>query len=266
MAAERDPVRVHLPLAEERLDDVVGRDHGADGGVRRRQTLCAEDQVRADVIQLRPEPRAETAEPGDDLVGAEQDPVTVADLPDTAPVARGRGERAAGVLDGLHDHHRDRLRACLHDRRVEVVEKERGERLLALVRRAVVAIRIAHVHDVGHERLERRAQRGDAVDRERAHRRPVVRETARDRLPAALAARLVVLARELPGRLHRLRAAGDEEHAVEVARRQLRDLVRELDRPRVRVRPVGVERQLAHLGERGLPHLLAVRVADLDRE
>jgi hypothetical protein len=32
------------------------------------------------------------------------------------------------------------------------------------------------------------------------------------------------------------------------------------------VRPVGVERQLAHLRRRGLPHLLAVRVADLHRE
>ena len=76
----------------------------------------------------------------------------------------------------------------------------------------------------------------------------------------------MVLARELPRRLDRLRSAGDEEDAIEVARRQLRDLVRELDRARMRVRPVRVEGQLAHLLERGLPHLLAVRVADLYRE
>ena len=83
---------------------------------------------------------------------------------------------------------------------------------------------------------------------------------------AALAARLVVLARELPRRLDRLGAAGDEEDAVEVAGRERRDLVRELDRARMRVRPVRVEGQLAHLLERRLPHLLAVGVADLHRE
>ncbi len=54
--------------------------------------------------------------------------------------------------------------------------------------------------------------------------------------------------------------------AVEIARRERRHLLRKLDRARMRVRPVRVERQLAHLLERGLPHLLAVRVADLHRE
>ena len=48
--------------------------------------------------------------------------------------------------------------------------------------------------------------------------------------------------------------------------RQPRELGRELDRARMRVRPVGVEGQLAHLRERGLADLLAVRVADVDRE
>jgi hypothetical protein len=42
--------------------------------------------------------------------------------------------------------------------------------------------------------------------------------------------------------------------------------VRELDRARVRVRPVRVERQLAHLLERGPADLVAVRVADVDGE
>src|SRR4029079_2150517 len=83
---------------------------------------------------------------------------------------------------------------------------------------------------------------------------------------ALRAARLVVLARELPCRLDGLRAAGDEEDAVQVARRERGDLVCELDRARVRVRPVGVEGQLPHLLERGLPHLLPVAVADVDGE
>jgi hypothetical protein len=96
----------------------------------------------------------------------------------------------------------------------------------------------------------------------------VVGDPPRDRLELAVLAiaRDVVLTRELPGRLDRLRPAGDEEDAVELARRQVGHRLRELDRARVRVRPVRVERQLAHLLERGLADLLAVAVADVDRE
>ena len=76
----------------------------------------------------------------------------------------------------------------------------------------------------------------------------------------------MVLPRELPGRLDRLGAARDEEDPVQVAGRELGDDVGQLDRPRVRVRPVGVERQLAHLLVRGLADLVPERVADLHRE
>ena len=113
-----------------------------------------------------------------------------------------------------------------------------GELGLRLLRRTVVAVRVVDVERVGDERLERRLQRGDAVDGERAHRRPVVGDPARDRLPAALAARGVVLARELPGRLDRLGASRAEEDAVEVAGSDRGDLGGELDRARVRVVPV----------------------------
>ena len=94
----------------------------------------------------------------------------------------------------------------------------------------------------------------------------MVGEATAHGLPATLASREVVLARELPCRLDRLGAAGDEEDAVEVARREGRDLGRELDRPRMRVRPVGVEGQLAHLLVCRLADLVAVGVADLHRE
>jgi hypothetical protein len=115
------------------------------------------------------------------------------------------------------------------------------------------------VTHLGDERLERRADRRDPVDRKRAERRSVVRDVARDRLVPAgarpccggddrvvvdlgllgtrsragrdqaaralLAARRVVLPRELPGGLDRLRAARAEEDAVQVARRERRDLL-----------------------------------------
>ena len=190
------------------------------------------DQVRADVVAVGGEPGADAAEAGDHLVGDEQDAVAVADRADALEVAGGRRERAAGVLDGLHDHQRDRLRAGLDDRRLEVVEQERGELLLGLGGRAVVAVRVADVDHVGDERLEGGAQRGDAVDRERAQRGAVVGEAAGDGLPAALAAGGVVGAGELPGGLDGLGAAGDEEDAVQVARGERR-------RPRRRARSRG---------------------------
>src|SRR5262249_2859203 len=52
----------------------------------------------------------------------------------------------------------------------------------------------------------------------------------------------------------------------EVARREFRHLCRQLDGPRVRVRPGRVVGQLPHLLERRLPHLLAEPVADVHRE
>ena len=184
------------------------------------------------------------------------------------PVARGRREGAAGVLHRLHDHHRDRLGAEGLDPDLEVLEQQRRELLLGLLLRPVVAVRVADVGDVGDERLERGAQCRDPVDGERAHRRAVVRDRPRDRLPPALRllAGGVVLARELPRRLHRLRAARAEEDPVQVARRELGDGRGQLDRAGMRVRPVRVEGQLLHLVVRRLADLVAERVADVDRE
>ncbi len=88
-------------------------------------------------------------------------------------------------------------------------------------------------------------------------------ECRRERLPAPS---LVVLPRELPRRLDRLGAAGAEEDAVQIPGRERRDLRRQLDRARMGVRPVRVERQLAHLLERRLADLVAERVADVDGE
>jgi hypothetical protein len=128
--------------------------------------------------------------------------------------------------DGLGPHREDRL--------LELGEEELRELGLGLLRRAVVAVRVRDVAHLGEQRLERRANRRDAVDRQSAHGRPVVGDVARDRLVAArrhegrrddrvvvdlgllragagarrdeptdvlLAARRVVLARELPRRL-----------------------------------------------------------------
>jgi hypothetical protein len=113
------------------------------------------------------------------------------------------------------------------------------------------------------ERLERRSQRGHAGRGQRPHRGPVVGELAGDQLDARRVALSGVIGLgELPRRLDRLRAAGGEEHTVEVARREAGDARGELDRARVSVAPVRVETELLSLLRGGLPELSAA-VADV---
>ena len=110
------------------------------------------------------------------------------------------------------------------------------------------------------------AQRRDARGRERAERGAVVGDLAADELDLArVAGPLVVGARQLDRRLHRLRAAGGEEDAVQVARRQRGDPRGQLDRPRVRVAPDREEVELGDLPRRGLAQLRPP-VAGVDAE
>ena len=246
MAAERDAVQVVLAALDEGLGHAVGDQQRAERRVAARQALRARDQVGLVAVALAAEPLAEPAEAADHLVGDLQDAVGVADLAHAAVVLRMRRERAARVLDGLHDHHGDGLGPLLLDRLGDLVGAR--ERALAGLRAvlAAVAVRVGDVADAVDERLERRADRRDARDRERAHGRAVVGDLARDDLaPHRLAVGRVVLARQLPGRLDRLGAAGDEERAVDAGRREIGEPGGELGRGRVRERPVRVVRQLA---------------------
>ena len=183
----------------------------------------------------------------------------------------------------------DRLGIHLQDRPLELVEQKGRELLLRLLRRSVVAVGVAHVPHLGDERLERRAERLDAVDRQGPKGRTVVGDVAGDRLVLVArrgAADLTrnhlagldafhllrapthreVLPRQLPRRLHRLGAARDEEDPIEVTRRQRRNLGRQLDRARMRVRPIRIERQLPHLRKRRPADLLPKAVTEVDRK
>ena len=94
----------------------------------------------------------------------------------------------------------------------------------------------------------------------------MVRDVAADHLVAVrLADRLEVLARELPRRLDRFAAAGGEEHALEVAGREIGEAFGELDRAGVRVAPHREVRELAGLLGGGVGELGAT-VTDLRDE
>ena len=159
------------------LGDAVGRDHRAHRRVGRGQRLRRRDDVRHVVVALAAEVVAEPAPGADHLVGDQQHAVAVADLAHALPVALLRREAAAGVLDRLEDHRRDGLGALEEDPLLDRVG--RPERVALL--RPAVAVGVRHVAAAGGQRLERRAQVGDAGRGERAHRGAVVGDLARDR-------------------------------------------------------------------------------------
>lgn len=137
------------------------------------------------------------------------------------------------------------------------LEEDRGDRfrrpelngLLDGVGRPLrVLLRVRDVAKTLQKRLEGCLEAGDSGRGKGAHRGPVVGDLARDHLvPPRLPVHLVVLPGELDDGLDSLRTRGDEEGAVEVPRRYLGDLRRQLQAPRVLEAPVGEEAELLHL-------------------
>ena len=205
---------------------------------------------------------AEPAPGADHLVGDHQHVVAVADLAHPLEVAVGRDEAAAGVLDRLEDHRGDRLGPLEDDPLLDRVG--RPERVAVLG--PAVDVGVGDVAAARRQRLELAAQLGDAGRRERPQRGAVVGDLAGDRLVLlAFAVHAVVVAGELQRRLDRLRAAGGEEDAVEVAGGERGDPRRQLDRPRVGVAPERVEVELFDLAG-GRLAVLGAAVAGVDAE
>ena len=128
-------------------------------------------------------------------------------------------------------------------------------------------VRVRDVEGGDGRRAKRLLEAGHAGERQRTQGHAVVGAIARDRLGALrLAVREVVLADELPGGLHGLRAAAREEHVVERAWRNLGQPVGQLDRRRMSHTPVRGERKLDQLPARDLGHLGAERIAELGAE
>jgi hypothetical protein len=266
VAAEGDAVRERrLRLLEERLDRPLACDQRPERSVRARDPLRDRHHVGLDPVARAAEPVSDPPEAADHLVHDQQETVGVADLAHPLEVAFGRRDRSRRVLHRLEDHRRDRLRVLVDDDRLDLVRTlQRAARPVRAVG-AAVAVGHRRPQAPGQERLELRAQRRAAVDRERAHRRPVVGAPARDELVARrLAAQAVVLARDLHRGLDRLAAPADEEDAADVHRHEARELVRELERRRRReADPVREEGQPADLLGRRLGDLGPRAVADV---
>ena len=267
MPAEREAVRVHGLLVEQRCGNAVREEDAAERRLAGRDALREGDDVGVEAEPLGPEPGAQAAEPGDHLVAPEQDAVAVAQLPQPLRIARRRSETAARVLHRLDDDGRHGVRSLGDDGALDRGNGGVGPLLLGDGLAVVAAVRVLGVADVAEERLERRPRGRDPGQRERAERAAVVGAAAGDHLaPQRLAPAQPMLPHELQRRLDRLRAARREERAGEVLGSQVGDAAGELDRRRRGRRPVGVEAERLELALGRLAQLGAVRVADLGRE
>ncbi len=246
----------------ERLEDRVGGDHRTHRRVGRGDALGRRDDVGLVVVALGAEPLAEPAPRADDLVGDEEDVVVIGDLAHALEVPLGRHEAPPGVLDRLQDDRRDRARVL----ELDAARDRLGEVCRVVALGQPVGVGVGHVAAAGRQRLEGRAQARDAGRGQAAHRRAVVGGLARDDLVLGpVASELVVLAGQLQRGLDGFAAAAGEEHAVEVAGREIGDLGGQLDRARMRVAPVGEEAELFCLIGTGLRHIGAA-VADVRAE
>ena len=193
-----------------------------------------------EVLHREHPPRA--AEAGLHLVGDEDDPVLVADSPQTLDELGGRREEAALALLRLEDDRRDVVRRDV--RREQPLE--RGERGLGIG--PAVRVRVRRAVDLGRERPEALLVRVRLRrHRQRQQRAAVERAVERDdALP------LRVEPRELDGVLDRL-GAGVEERAARLAadRGERAEPLGELDVALVRDDgEVGVEEAIDLLGDR----------------
>jgi hypothetical protein len=250
MPAEGDAVHEHGAVFEERLGHLVGHHHPAQRCISGGEALGHGDHVGLRTHPLGPEVGAEAAEGADHLVGHQEHAVAVADLPHPLEVAGGRGEATARVLHRFEEHRRNGVGALPQNGPLDVVGALEGARGARCAERAAISIGVLHVDAAGHQRLEQASNFCHTGERERPHGGAVVGGLAGDRLVTLrLATGGVVLAGQLPCRLDRLAAAGGEEHTIEVARGQLGQSGRQLDRHRMGVGPQGeVGQRLGLLG------------------
>ncbi len=231
-------------VAEERLVDALAGERRGERQVAAGEALRDAHEVGRDVLLLAGEHRPRAAEAGGDLVADQQHAVLVAQLAHGAQVAVGVREDARGALhERLDDDRRD------------------VPGVLAQQRRHVLAVAGLGLPGLEQQRAEVRVEEVDAADRDRADRVAVVAVAQADEAGARLAAMAPILKGHLQRDLGRRRAVVGEEHAGQAGRRDVDELLRELDCGRVRQAEHRRVRDALELrANRGVDHRMRVAV------
>jgi hypothetical protein len=145
--------------------------------------------------------------------------VSVTDLANPLEVPGRRREAAAGVLHGLEEDRRDRVRTLEEDLLLDLVGGPAAERLGVVAEdRCPVAVGVGHPERAGDQGLEDVLEGRETGDRQRPLGGAVVGDRPADDLGLhRLAGQLEVLLGRLPRGLDGLAATGGEEDAVQVA-------------------------------------------------
>ena len=219
MPAPGVPVREHLGAVGEGFEQSIVGDHRAHGGIAGGHALGAGDDVRDRLVAGDRERLTDAPKRADSLVGHQQDVVAVADLPHPREVPGWGREAPTGVLHRFQEHRRDRLRTLHEDRLLDLVGRPAAEPLdVVAVLGRPVEVGVGHLQRPGHQGFEGRLRRGNPGDAQGAVRGAVVGHGPTDHLRLQrLTGGPVELLGQFPRALHRLAAAGGEEHPVEVA-------------------------------------------------
>ena len=211
----------------------------------------------ANILPVRPNP-------GDYLVGDEQDAVLVASLPQQRPVVVRGDHCAHGAGDGLGNHAGDRLRTLELDDVLDGLDAPLTA-LLGCLAAELAAVEIGLRGVVGSRHQRFVVNPGIEMVPAQGHGTSggaVIGVPAADELDTArLAHPLEIGPAQLDGRLNRLGAAAGEERARQIAGGDLGDLFRQAD-GRLGGGAHGHVRQLEHLLVGSVGHLLAP-VADV---
>ena len=240
-------------LVGEGIRDALPHRHRSQRQVGGGQALGHGEDVRDDAPMVDGEPLAGATEAAHHLVGDHHDAVAVADLAHTLEIAVRRDEDAVGAHHRLEDEAGDGVAALVHDHVFQLTQRH----VHRLGLRATPLVRVGGTVDARYARLAGPAARVSGGHHHLAGGTVIGAVASQDLVPAG------VLARQLDGVLVGLGPAVGEEHHVQVAGRELRQLATQS-----RARLVGHERigigQLLRLRRDGVDDAL-VTVADVDR-
>ena len=213
--------------------DLAADHHSAKRQIRTGDPFGEADDVRLDLPVVEGEPRPGSTEAGDDLVGNQQNVVSVRDLAQLRPVVVRRNDDTTSALHRLRNDGGDSLRIFVEQGLLElqriVVPRRIGAWARAqLLELAAKAVGSDGLNEVGHQRSKHLVVGGQSGGAGGGHGHAVVAPAAGDDLD------LVGFVEQLPEEPSRFEcgfvgfgARGGEIHGVQVRVRELDQFLRQ---------------------------------------